>query len=60
MGTRSYKFFQVLGVFEALGQAAQRSCGCHTPGSVQGQSEWGLDQPGLVKSAHGKGWNEEL
>lgn len=34
-----------------------RSCGCPTPGSVQGQVAWGLEQPGLVEAvpAHGKG-----
>ena len=35
-------------VGEALAQEAQRSCGCSTPGGVQGQVGWGLGQPGLV------------
>ncbi|KAJ7412164.1 hypothetical protein WISP_98872 [Willisornis vidua] len=33
---------------EALEQVAQRGCGCLIPESVQGQVEWGLEQPGLV------------
>jgi len=42
---------------EALAQAAQRSCGCPVPGSVQGQVGWGCEQPGLVEGvpAHGIG-----
>jgi len=42
---------------EALAQAAQRSCGCPLPGSVQGQAGWGFEQPGLVEGvpAHGRG-----
>jgi len=41
---------------EALAQAAQRSCGCPLPRSVQGQVGWGFEQPGLVKGvpAHGR------
>jgi len=41
---------------EALEQAAQRSCGCHLPGSVQGQVGQGFEHPGLVESvpAHGR------
>jgi len=31
-----------------LAQAAQRGHGCHVPGGVQGQVEWGPGQPGLV------------
>ena len=31
-----------------LEQAAQRGCGCSTPGGVQGQVGWGSGQPGLV------------
>ena len=44
---------------EALAQVAQRSCGCPTPGSVQGQLGRGLEQPGLVEGvpACGRGWN---
>lgn len=38
------KFFR-----EVLVQAAQRSCGCLTPGSVQGQERWGFEQPDLVE-----------
>jgi len=34
---------------EALPQVAQRSCGCTLPGSVQGQVEWGFEQPGLAE-----------
>jgi len=43
---------------EALAQAAQRSCGCPLPGSVQGQVGWGFEQLGLVEGgpAHGGGW----
>jgi len=35
----------------------QRSCGCHLPGSVQGQAGWSSEQPGLVEDvpAHGRG-----
>ena len=42
---------------EALAQVAQRSCGCPLPGSVQGQSGWSSEQPGLVGDvpAHGRG-----
>jgi len=42
---------------EALEQLAQRSCSCPLPGSVQGQTEWGFEQPGLVEDvpAHGRG-----
>jgi len=42
---------------EALAQVTQRSCGCHLPGSVQGQVGWGFEQPGLVEGvpAHGRG-----
>uniref|UniRef100_A0A8C0AM81 Complex I assembly factor ACAD9, mitochondrial n=1 Tax=Buteo japonicus TaxID=224669 RepID=A0A8C0AM81_9AVES len=32
---------------EALGQVAQRGCGCPIPGRVQGQVGWGFEQPGL-------------
>ena len=41
---------------EALAQAAQRSCGCLLPGSVQGQAGWGFEQPGLVEGVltHGR------
>ena len=40
-----------------LAQAAQRSCGCPLPGSVQGQVGWSSEQPGLVEDvpAHGGG-----
>jgi len=31
---------------EVLEQAAQRDCGCPTPGNVQGQVGWGPGQPG--------------
>lgn len=44
---------------EALAQVAQRSCGGFpSPGNVQGQLGWGLDQPGLVEgvAAHGREW----
>ena len=33
---------------EVLERAAQRGCGCHVPGGVQGQVGWGPGQPGLV------------
>ena len=32
---------------EVLEQAAQRGCGCHIPGGVEGQVGWGPGQPGL-------------
>jgi len=32
----------------ALALAAQRSCGCPIPGSVQGQVGWDFEQPDLV------------
>lgn len=31
-------------------QVAQRGCGFPTPGSTQGQGEWGSEQSDLVKS----------
>ena len=42
---------------EALEQAAQRSCGCPVPDSVQGQAGWGFEQLGLVAGVpvHGRG-----
>ena len=42
---------------EALAPAAQRSCGCPLPASVQGQAEWSSEHPGLVEGvpAHGRG-----
>jgi len=42
---------------EALEQVAQRSCGSHLPGNVQGQVGWSSEQPGLVEDdpAHGRG-----
>jgi len=42
---------------EALGQVAQRSCGCPLPGSVQGQIGWSFEHPALVEGvpAHGRG-----
>jgi len=42
---------------ESLEQAAQRSCGCLVPESVQGQVGGGFEQPGLVEGvpAHGRG-----
>jgi len=38
-------------------QAAQRSCGCPLPGSVQGQVGWGSEQPRPMEGvpAHGRG-----
>jgi len=49
---------------EALEQAAQSSCGCPLPGSVQAQVGWGFEQPGILEGvpAHGcsnlfPGWN---
>ena len=43
---------------EVLAQAAQRSCGCPIPGSVQSQIGCGPRQPDLVvdNSVHGKGF----
>ena len=32
---------------EVLAQAAQRGCGCPTPGGVQDQVGWGPGHPGL-------------
>ena len=42
---------------EALEQAAQKSCGCLIPGSVQGQVGWGFEQRGLVEGvpSHSRG-----
>ena len=42
---------------EALAQAAQRSCGCPIPGSIQGWAGWDTGQSDLVagNSAHGTG-----
>ncbi|XP_051470795.1 uncharacterized protein LOC127382792 [Apus apus] len=36
-------------------QAAQSSCGCPIPGSVEGQVGWGLEQPGLVGDVPAQG-----
>ena len=33
---------------EVLEQAAQRGCGCPTPGGVQGVVGWGTEQSDLV------------
>ena len=33
---------------ETLEQVVQRGCECPFPGSIQGQAEWGCEQPGLV------------
>jgi len=42
---------------EAPAQVAQRRCGCPLTGSVQGQVEWGFEQPDPVEDvpAHGRG-----
>jgi len=42
---------------ETLEQIAQRCSGGHTPGNIQGQVEWGSEQPGLVEDipAHCRG-----
>ena len=42
---------------EALGQAAQRGCGCPIPGDTEGQFGWDPMQPDLVSSnpAHSSG-----
>jgi len=42
---------------EALAQAAQRSCGYHIPGSIQGQTGWGFEQSDLAEDfpVHGRG-----
>ena len=42
---------------EALAQAAQRSCGCPTPGGIQGWVGWDPGQPDIVggNPAHSKG-----
>lgn len=40
------KFFT--GSDEVLDQAAQRGCGCSSPGGVQDQAEWSPGQHGLV------------
>jgi len=50
------KFFTVR-VVRHWNKAAQRSCNCPLPGSVQGQVGWGFELPGLVKGvpAHGRG-----
>jgi len=49
------KFFSQGG--EALAQAAQRSCGRHLPGRVQGQVGRGSEHPGLGEgvTAHSRG-----
>jgi len=41
---------------EAVAQAAQRNCGCPTPGDIQGSIGWGLGHPDLVggSPAHGR------
>jgi len=40
---------------EALEEVAQKSCGCPLPGNVQGQVEWGSEQPGLVEGVPAPG-----
>ena len=44
---------------EALGQVAQRTCGCPIPGGIRGQIGWGPGQPDLepdlVVQPHGRG-----
>ncbi|GAB0191433.1 cAMP-dependent protein kinase inhibitor alpha [Grus japonensis] len=42
---------------DLVDKVAQRSCGCPIPGSVQAQTGWGFEQPGLVEGvpAHGRG-----
>lgn len=41
---------------EALAQAAQKSCGCFITESIQGQTGWGFEQPGLLRRVlvHGR------
>jgi len=34
---------------ETLERVAQRGGRCPIPGNIQGQAEWGSDQPGLVE-----------
>ena len=43
---------------EALGRVAQRGSGGPIPGNIQGQVEWGSEQPGLVEDvpAHCRGF----
>jgi len=45
---------------EALEQVTQRSCGWPLPGSVQGQTGWGLGHPGLEEGvpAHSRRGSE--
>ena len=38
------KFFTVR---ETLEQVAQQNCGCPLSEDIQGQAEWGIEQPGL-------------
>lgn len=42
---------------EALEHAAQKSCGCPTIESSQGQFGWSFEQPDIVKNVviHGRG-----
>lgn len=36
---------------ETLAHAAQRTCGCPIPRSVEGQVKWDFDEPDLMKDA---------
>lgn len=42
---------------QALSQVAQRSRGCPIPGSVEDQTGWGFEIPGLVEGipSYGRG-----
>ena len=34
---------------EALGQVAQRTCGCPIPGGIRGQAGWGFEHPAIER-----------
>lgn len=40
----------------SLEQVAQSTCGCPTPRGIQGQMEWGPEQPGLAYRNQSKGF----
>lgn len=42
-------------LFRGTKQVAQRGCGCHIPGSIQGQVGRGFEQPGLVGGISARG-----
>jgi len=46
---------------ETLDQVAHRGGGCPIPGNIQGQAEWGSEQPDLVEGvpAHCRGAGQD-